>query len=327
MQDKIFMDILDQNGCPREVPFLGALARERERAIAEEAALGIKRDQIPFIYINLPDTPQTPKFILLAQAIRTLASFDFIPENNQQRYWMRCVQLYWQAKAILLSQKIFNLIPNLADLEQQISQMLPETAFKNLQLETDAEKAVYDLIVTGEPLIRDWAKNEGIDYPFQNSQDLFLRFLKDKFQSSLSEIFFKPEPLWLDKRKQRAHYRQWLKFFADQFTGEPKEFDYLQFLKEMEWEGYWILALWKQKNQPAFKKLWQAYLKTQRKLVTLFDSDLHWRKAFPTRLSEPAKFFLLKQRSTKPAISPGTGLLNISSKICKKLHWLDGFDI
>ena len=78
--------------------------------------------------------------------------------------------------------------------------MLPETALKNLQLETDAEKAVYDLIVTGEPLIRDWAKNEGIDYPFQNSQDLFLRFLKDKFQSSLSENFFKPEPLWLDKR-------------------------------------------------------------------------------------------------------------------------------
>src|SRR4028119_581523 len=129
------MDILNENRDPKGVPFLTILAREMERAIAEEAALGIQRNQIPFIYINLPDTPQTPQFMRLAQAITTVASFDLIPENNQQRYWMRCVQLYWQAKAILLSQKIFNLMPNLADLEQQISQMLPETAFKNLQLE------------------------------------------------------------------------------------------------------------------------------------------------------------------------------------------------
>lgn len=208
--------------------------------------------------------------------------------------------------ALLASQGYLTFSENLqpdsqraADLEQAISQMLPETALKNLQLETDAEKAVYDLIVTGEPLIRDWAKNEGIDYPFRNSQDLFLRFLKDKFQSSLSEKLFKPEPLWLDKRKQRAHHRQWLKFFADQFTGEAREFDYLNFLTEMEWEGYWILALWKHKNQPAFKKLWQAYLKTQRKLITLFDSELHWRKGIPYKTQRTSKILPIEAEIDK----------------------------
>jgi len=299
MLDEIFMDILDEKDCPREVPFLVALARERERAIAEEAALGIKRDQIPFIYINLPDTPQTLQFIRLAKAIRTVASFDLTPENNQQRYWMRCVQLYWQAKAILLSQKIFNLMPNLADLEQLLSQMLPKTALKNLQLETDAEKAVYDLIVTGEPLIRDWAKTEGIDYPFQNSQDLFLQFLKDKFQSSLSKKPFKPEPLWPDKREQRAHRCKWLKFLADQFTGETIECDYLNLLKETEWEGYWILALWKHKNQRNFKKLWQTYLKSQRKLITLFDSELHWRKGVPHKTQRTSKILSIEAEIDK----------------------------
>jgi len=293
------MDILNENPYLRGVPFLTILAREMERAIAEEAALGIKGNQIPFIYIDLPDTPQTPQFIRLAQAIRSVASFDLIPENNQQRYWMRCVQLYWQAKGVLLSQKIFNLMPNLADLEQPLSQMLPKTALENLQLETDAEKAVYGLIVTGESLIREWTKTKGIDYPFQNSQDLFLRFLKDKFQSSLSKKPFKPEPLWPDKREHRAHRCKWLKFLADQFTGEARECDYLNLLKEMEWEGYWILALWKHKNKRNFKKLWQTYLKTQRKLITLFDSEFHWRKGVPHKTQRTSKILSIEAEIDK----------------------------
>lgn len=282
MLDEIWVEIIDENGHFIELPFREALAQQQAWTIAEEATLGIKRNQIPFSYTFLPNTPQTKDFCKLAQAIKAVATFDLTPETDQQRYYMRCIQFYWQAKALLLSNKIFKLINDPSKAGGSLNRMLPPTALGNLQLETDVEKAVYDLIVAGESQIRDWAFIEGIPYPFKDPQELLIHILKEQFKANLQNALFNPESIWPNKKNQQQHHRQWLKFFADHFNGEfAIESQYFQVLRTMGWNGYWILALWEQKNHQNLRLLWKKYLKTNRAIIKLFDSSIHWRKGIP----------------------------------------------
>jgi len=281
MLSEIFVEIVDSKGRLRVVPPIEALAIACAQAFAEDTALGIKRNHIPFNFTIFPDTPKTPDFYKLAHAIRSVATFDLAPDNKDQGLWMRCVQLYWQAKAILLANKIFELIPDPAQPGCSLSRILTSQGLENLQLETDAEKAFYDLLKEGESHIRSWASAKGIDYPFLNFQELFIYILEARFKRDWQEEAFSPVSSCSNKKLRRKEYRHWLKFFADQFNGDPLEEKYCQRLMDMGWEGYPLLALRSKKNDEPFNELWKAYLQTHRTLVKLIDSDLCWKNSIP----------------------------------------------
>lgn len=279
--DETIIEIVDPHGCGREVPLRQALLLAQAQALASDKTLNLSRNRIPFKFILLPELPQTADFCRLAQAIRDIASFDVAPDNQNQGIWMRCVQFYWQAKSILLPNKIFKLIPDPTLADGYLSQIIAPQALANLLLETDADKALYDLLSAGESEIISWAKAKGIDYPFNSFQELFIYILKDRFLRSVQEEAFNLAPSWSNKRAQKEHYCRWLKFLSDIYSGEAIEKEYCQVLMDMGWSGYPLLALRSKKTQKPWKQLWKSYLKTHRAAVKLIDSNLYWKNSIP----------------------------------------------
>ncbi|MBD2455223.1 hypothetical protein H6G80_14165 [Nostoc sp. FACHB-87] len=279
--DETIVEIVDQDGVVKEVTLRIALAIFRKQEIFKDKALGIKRNHIPFKFFLLPDEPQNPDFCRLSHTINNIAVFDFEPYNSNQAIWMRCVQLYWQAKAILLPNKIFNLITDTTQLFSLVQQLIPPQAFENLKLETDAETSLYKLLAIGESDIISWANTQGIDYPFKNFEELFIHILKSRFQMDVQEQAFALKPLWKNQKDAKRHHRGWLKFLNNHDLGAKTEAEYNKILMDMEWEGYPLIVLKSPSIHKPFKNIWQSYLKTQRALVKLIDTDLYWKDNIP----------------------------------------------
>lgn len=289
MLDEIIIEIFDENGRLREVTLQEALVIGQAQAFAEDRTLGLKRNRIPFKITLLPDTPQTYEFMEMAQAIRAVAFFDVAPDNHNQGLWMRCVLLYWEAKATLLSNKILKLIPDPTQPGGSLHQIMPTHALEELQIETDLDKALYDLLKAGESQIQAWATAKSIDYPFANYQQLFIHILKARFERNYQQKAFSLASSWPDKKSEQKHHRQWLKFFADQFNGDPIEQEYIKVLMNMGWEGYPFLALRPLKRQKPFTQLWQTYLKTHRASLRLLNSALHWKNSIPHQTKQTSQ--------------------------------------
>jgi hypothetical protein len=289
MFHELVIVIHDENACFQEVTLDQALARGRERALAEDKALSIKRKFIPFRLILLPNTPKAEDCYKLAEKIRAVAQFDIAPENPNQALWMRGIQLYWQVKAIRLANLVFPVIPDPLRPGGLLSQILPSKDIENLKLETNADKSLYSLLEAGESLIIDWAKAKGIDWSFQDYQELFIDMLEARFKRHWQEEAFSPVFSRLDKKSDKKHYRQWLRFLSDQFDDEPLEEEYSQVLMDMGWEGYPLLALRHQKRRKPFGKLWKAFLKAHKAAVALIDANLHFKNGEPYQTKQTSQ--------------------------------------
>jgi len=141
---EIVIALLDENTCLQEVALERVLELGRERALAEDKVLGIERDCIPFRLIQLPNTLNAYDCHKLAEKIRAVAQFDIVPEDKDQNQalWMRCVQLYWQVKAIRLPNLVFPVIPDPLRPGGPLSQILPSQDIENLKLETEADQTL-----------------------------------------------------------------------------------------------------------------------------------------------------------------------------------------
>ena len=289
MFQEIVIAVLDENACFQEVALERALARGMERAFAEDKALGIERQRIPFRLIQLPNTPLTYDCHKLAEKLRAVAQFERVPNNQNQALWMRCVQLYWQVRAIRLANLVFPVIPDPFRPGGPLSQILPFQDIENLKLQTETDKTLYNLLQAGEPLIIDWAKAKGIDWPFQDFQELFIHIQKARFKRHWQQEAFSLTFSRLDKRSDKKHYRQWLKFLSDHFDDESLIKKYEEVLMDMGWEGYPLLALREHKRSQRFNKLWKAYLKAHKAAANLIDDNLHFRKGLPYQTKQTSQ--------------------------------------
>ena len=82
MLPEIITVILNEDACFPDVVRRQALELGRERALVEDQVLGIKRNQILFFIIRLPDTPQGRACQKLADKIRAVAQFDISPNGT-----------------------------------------------------------------------------------------------------------------------------------------------------------------------------------------------------------------------------------------------------
>lgn len=289
MFEEIVLVILDKNAGFQVDTLQPALARGLERALAEDKALRLSRDCIPFYPIHLPNTPSAYDCYTLAEKIRAVAQFERIPKNQNQALWMRRLQMYWQVKAIRLANLVFPVIPDPLRPGTRLFQILASKDIENLKVETNADKTLYDLLKTGEPLIIDWAKAKGIDWPFQDYQELFIHILKTKFKIHWQEEAFSPVFLRQDKKSEKKHYRQWLKFLSDDIEDESLNKQHSKVLMDMGWEGYPLLALRPHKRSKPFGKLWKAYLKAHKAAVSLIDDNIHFKNGEPYQTKQTSQ--------------------------------------
>ena len=302
MFPEIITVILNEDACFPDVVRRQALELGRERALVEDQVLGIKRNQILFFLIRLPDTPQGRACQKLAEKIRAVAQFDIAPENLNQALWMRCVQLYWQTRALRLANLVFPAISEPLDPSGLLSQILRQKYIENLRLETNIDKAFYDLLNEGETLIIDWAQARDLGWPFQDFEELFIYILNARFkrywqQEAFSLAFSRP-----DKKTEKRDNRQWIKFLADHFDGESLEEEYSKVLMDMGWEGYPLLALRHQKTSQPFEELWKVFLKTHREAIKLIDDDLHLKNGQPYQTKQTNQKVAIQGKVTEDGL-------------------------
>ncbi len=272
-------------------------------AFASDKQLGIVRERIPYAAVYIPDTPNSFEFFNLALAIGEIPKPPVPPQNHNQACWVKTNQYYWQARGLVFAHRLFGVIPNPLGKGGILSRYLPETSLENLRLGSEIDLACYRLLVEGEPYIKSWAAAAGIRYPFKSPLELFLQTLKDGFDFLLllGPLNLYPEPL--SKRSQRYNLNARLRLLSDKqwddldplegIPASPKrkkrvspeklrlsyevaQQQYLKTLKKMGWNGYWLLALLKHKNQEPLKSLFEVYLATLRVGKELFIPDFEW---------------------------------------------------
>jgi hypothetical protein len=279
-----WVEVIDEQGRRVEIPYQRFLRLQKRRQAEADRALGIERSQIPAKFFNIPEHRDSAKFMRLASAIEKIPySVPVRFETQEARVWMRCVQLYWNAKAIALAARLYPLsMPDpLAEGGFIQTYLLPPPALHNLRLDVDADESWYELLVAGEPYVRQWAEERGHDYPFATAEDLFIETLKIGFEISLTQAILRPIPLKWPEKKHRDHYRRWLKFLNDKFNEMPAEAEFEAALMEMSWKGYALTALRPLKAQGSFARLWKRYFKAHRPLNNFLGTAINWEDEVP----------------------------------------------
>jgi hypothetical protein len=273
------------------------------KAKAEDKQLGIIRSRIPYAAVYIPSAPNSVNFFDLALAIGEIPKSQVASENYNQACWTKTNQYYWQARGLVFAHKVFGVIPDPLGKGGVLSRYLPETSLENLRLDREIDLACYRLLLKGEPYIKTWAAEEGISYPFKSPLELFLQTLKDGFQILLllGPLNLYHEPL--SKRSQRYNLNARIRLLSDKewddldslegIPASPKrkkrvspeklrppykvaKRQYVRTLKKMGWNGYWLLALLKHKNQEPLKALFEAYLAAFRAGSESFIPDFEW---------------------------------------------------
>jgi hypothetical protein len=282
--DGDWVEFINEQGRRVEMPYQHYLNLQKRRIAEADHALGIERSQIPAIFFNIPDHPDSGKFLQLASAIeRVPYSIPIRFETQEAGVWMRCAQLYWNAKAIALAARLYPLpMPDpLAEGGFIQTHLLPAPALHNLRLDVDADESWYHLLIAGESYVWQWAKERGYDYPFATAEELFVETLRIGFEVGLTQDILCPTPLNWTRKQHRDHYRRWLKFLGDHFSGTPVEAEFEAVLMKMSWKGYALAALRPLKAQKPFARLWKRYFKAHRPLVNFLDTAIDWEDETP----------------------------------------------
>lgn len=280
----------------RELPVPKAAINEwMGRAKEEDERLRIERRWIPYAEIYIPHTPIGLKFYKLAKAIGEIPTLGVIPKNQNQAYWLKTLHYYWQAKGVIFAHKLLGVIRNPVEPEGVLGRYLPNTSLKNLELDTNIDLACFRLLVRGGQYIRNWAATEGIPYPFNNPMELFLEIQKQSFLTLWQLSPCNSEHDWLPNAQQRDNIsarikllekKPWLETAAIRETYPEAESAYLEFLREADWYGYWLLALRDHFDEEEFEEkqissYWKAYIEALKAGKELFLDEFDWRNGEP----------------------------------------------
>lgn len=141
---------------------------------------------------------------------------------------------------------------------------LPYPSVRNLIRSTETNLARYRLIQTGFSLIKAKAESENRDFAFKNPSELFLEVLKEEFETGWFLGPLNTDHQWQTKHIQRENIRVRIRILKDQdwynnseeksqpelrprklSYNEAKK-QYLDYLQESDWSGYWLYALYEQ---------------------------------------------------------------------------------
>ena len=263
-----------------------------EAAHLEDERLRIERRLIPHTPILIPDTAKGRRFFKLAKAIADIPlNAAVIPKNQHQGYWFKTLHYFWQARGVVIAQQLLGVIPEPLGESGVLRDRLAEKNLEFLHLSKGIDIACLQLLVHGGHRIRHWARMNKIPYPFKSPQELLLEILKEKFLLMWQIGPQNPEKKPLSKVQQRDNadaliclldQAPWLKEEEEQredyYEADQKYLDYLQ---QIGWAGYWLLALRPCSHERRIAKYWDSYVEALGKGRELAVDTLDWLNGRP----------------------------------------------
>jgi len=293
----ILVSPLPINGAEGFPPLLPASQSKIEdwlqKARIDDKRLRIKRRFIPHTPIYIPDTPEGQQFFKLAKLIGDIPlNVPVLPKSQNQRYWLKTLHYYWQARGVVIAQQaLLDVIADPLGEGGALKNRLPAKILEDLRLSGAIDAACFRLLVAGENFIKQWATENERDYPFKTVYDLFLKLLEEEFLViwQLGPLNSEKHPLSKAKQRDNIAVRaRLLKCFPwlVKKTGNRQNYDiteqeYLQYLQEAEWSGYWILALRPQSKTIQIEPDWELYIQAFTKGKELAVDTLDWLRGEP----------------------------------------------
>lgn len=274
---------------PPELQYaIGAWLQE---ARLDDERLRIERWLIPHTPIYISNTPQGQQFFQLAKAIADIPfKTCIVPKNQNQGYWLKTLHYYWQAKGVVLAHRLLSVIADPLGEEGVLKDRLSDKNLECLRLSSAIDVACFHLLKQGEPYIQRWAKQNQIAYPFKAPGDLWLELLREDFRLIWQLGPGNQEEKILSKAKQRDHLAVrvrllkeslWLKKVGKRQDYDLTEQEYLEYLQEAGWSGYWILALRSHQDKRQIEPYWNAYIQAFSEGKELAVDTFDWRKGQP----------------------------------------------
>ena len=278
---------------------IAALNKWMTKATLDDLRLNIERPLIPTSEIYIPNTSKGKKFFKLAKVIgNIIPSANIIPKNQNQAYWLKTLQYYWQARGVLLAYKLFGVIPNPIEEQGVLWRYLPKKLLLDLDLLTNLDYFQIKLLRREEPYIREWAAKEKIPYPFNNVLELFVESKKQSFQMLWQIGPMNSEPNWLPKAQQKSNISKLIRLLGKK-PGVPENplrpsdeqmeqdhQDYLEYLKNADWGDKWLLPLLErfdeeQLTERQLSRNFQHYINALKAGKELYVLDFEWRGGQP----------------------------------------------
>lgn len=243
-----------------------------EQAHLEDERLRIERRLIPHTPIFLPRTPEGKQFFQLAKAIADIPlNADVVPKDQNQGLWFKTLHYYWQAKGVVLAHRLLGVISDPLGKDGVLTDRLSDRNLEYLQHSSETEIACFQLLRQGEGYIQRWAKQHQRAYSFATPVDLLLQLLREDFWLSWQLGPDNPEKAALSKAKQREFLAALVRLLKQspwlEGTGQRSDYsiaeqEYLQYLDQAGWNGYWILALRPYQFESQLEPLWNAYVRS-----------------------------------------------------------------
>ena len=272
-----------------------------KEARLDDERLRIERRFISHTPILIPDTAKGRQFFKLAKAIGDIPlNADIIPKNQNQGYWFKTLHYFWQAKGVVIAQRLLGVIPDPLDKgdrneesgqRRALSNRLSDKNIESLHFSGAIYSAYFQLLVRGGRHIRYWARENKILYPFQSPQTLLLELLKEDFLVMWQLGPPNQEKKPLSKAQQRENvavrvrllqHSPWLeKGKGRRQNYQEKEQQYLEYLQQAGWSGYWLLALRPYIYEKRLEKYWKSYVKVLIDTKALAIDPLDWIKGQP----------------------------------------------
>lgn len=293
----ILVSPLPQLGAEESPPLLPATQSKigdwLQKARIDDERLRIKRQFIPHTPIYIPDTPEGQEFFKLAKLIGDIPlNIPLLPDGQNQEYWLKTLHYYWQARGVVITQQVLGVIADPLGEGGALKNRLPAKILEDLRLSSAIDAACIRLLVAGENFIKQWWATENErDYPFKTIYDLFLKLLEEEFLVIWQLGPLNSEKYPLSKAKQRDNIAvrarllkrsPWLvKKTGNRQNYDITEQEYLQYLQEAEWSGYWILALRPQSKTSQIEPDWELYIQALTKGKELAVDTLDWLSGEP----------------------------------------------
>lgn len=257
----------------------------------DDERLCIERRLIPHTPIYIPDTPEGQQFFQLAKAIADIPlNAPIVPKNQNQGLWFKTLHYYWQARGVVIAQRLLRVIPDPLGETCALQNRLSTKNLDYLHLSSTVDIACFQLLTHGELYIKQWANENQISYSFETPRDLLLKLLSEDFLISWQLGPDNQEQEAISKAQQRDNVAirvRLLKQFpwlAD--TGKRPEYgvteqEYLQYLRQAGWSGYWILALRPYRHDQQIEPHWEAYVQALGAGKELAVATLDWFNGQP----------------------------------------------
>lgn len=223
-----------------------------DEAYLDDERLRIERHLIAHTPIYIPHTLRGRQFFNIAKAIGEIPlNAPLLPKNQNQGYWLKTLHYYWQAKGVALAYQLLGLMPDPIGKSGALGDRLPAKGLHNLRCSRAIDFACLQILWQGWHILQRWAAEHDIPYPFKHPFELFIELQKQDFLTLWKIGPESSDPEWLPKHVQRSDLVTRVALLREGIWEEmpllalpnKKKQEYLEYLHEDDWRGYWILAL------------------------------------------------------------------------------------